>query len=275
MGVARAPSWVLNGGPPPPVLWAVVNLDTADLEIAQLWHDLAEAALGPMIRPAGAPRFRRSHTGRHTVKVRRRSWADMMHPSLEDAYATWGYGDDPPHGPVDNVRLNAWRHDGPYLQLSLALTLVDPSVMPAVADAVIGLMRAIGDRVDPGYGEIADRVRMGPSTDLDYALGRDDEDSLRDSRRHLRGYGWVTICPAVVAVALGGAAAMRDSGAFTEVVELATGGLLLRATRTTFDYDDDAVRRVFEAVRRVLPPGVPEQPQYETLPHLILEDAAG
>jgi hypothetical protein len=270
---AQAPDWVLNGEPEPPVLWAAVYLDEADLAIAQLWHDTAEAALGPMVRPAGAPRMRRSHGGRHGATVRRRSWADMMHPSLERVWATWGYGDERPHGPVEHVRLGAWRHDGPYLQLTLSAGLVDASAMPALADAVVDVVRTVGDRADLGYGEIADRVRMGPSTDLDWALRRSDEDSLRDSRRHLRGYGWVTVCPAVIASALGGAAVMRDSGAFTEVVELAPGGLLLRATRTTFDYDDAAVRRVFGALRPVLPPGRPEQPAYETLPHLVMEDA--
>ncbi|GIE76793.1 hypothetical protein Aph02nite_27430 [Actinoplanes philippinensis] len=271
--MARAPYWVLNGEPEPPVLWAVVHLDEVDLEIAQLWHDAAEAALGPLLRPAGAPRFRRHHGGRHGVRVRRRSWADMMHPSLESAYVTWGHGDERPPGPADDVRLHVSRDYDSYLQLDLGVRLLEPSVMPALADAVIGVVRQIGDRIDPGYGEIADRVRLGPSTDLDYALLRDDEDSLRDSHRHLRGYGWVTVCPAAIAAALGGAAAMRAGGAFTEVVELATGGLLLRATRTTVDYDDDAVRRVFEALRPVLPPGLPRQPRYETLPHLVLEDA--
>ncbi|WP_433789383.1 hypothetical protein [Actinoplanes sp. CA-252034] len=274
MGVGQAPDWVLNGEPPPPVLWAVVNLDEADLEIARLWHDAAEAALGPMISPVGAPRFRRVHHGFHGVKVRCHSWAAMLHPSLQSAHVTWGYRDDPAHGPVEDVRLGAWQHEEPYLQLDLAVRLADPTVMPALADAVVGVVRQVGDRVDLGYGEITDRVRMGPSTDLDYALQRRDEESLRDSHRYLRGYGWVTICPAAIGKVLGGAAAMRDSGAFTEVAELAPGGLLLRATRTTLDYDDAAVRRVFDALRPVLPPGLPQQPRYETLPHLVLEDAS-
>jgi hypothetical protein len=59
----------------------------------------------------------------------------------------------------------------------------------------------------------------------------------------------VTLCPAGLAEALGGAEVMRASGAFAEVIEIGTDGLLFRATEDPADWTGEAVRRVSEAVR--------------------------
>ncbi|MEU4624644.1 hypothetical protein AB0G04_32315, partial [Actinoplanes sp. NPDC023801] len=80
-------------------------------------------------------------------------------------------------------------------------------------------------------------------------------------------------CPAEIATTLGGAEALRAAGAFVEVMELGTGGLLLRATEDPTDWTEEAARRVFEAVRQVLPPGEPLQPEFETITHVVMSDA--
>jgi hypothetical protein len=76
-----------------------------------------------------------------------------------------------------------------------------------------------------------------------------------------------------LAQSLGGIEAMRASGAFAEVLELGTGGLLLRATEDPADWTEEAVLRVFEAVRPVLPPGRPRLLQFETITNVVMTDA--
>lgn len=60
---------------------------------------------------------------------------------------------------------------------------------------------------------------------------------------------------------LGGAASLRASGAFFEVVELSYGGLLLRATPTFDEYDDTAIGIVFRTLAPVLLTGRTEHVQ--------------
>jgi hypothetical protein len=128
--------------------------------------------------------------------------------------------------------------------------------------------------VDPVYGEVlVNWIPHSPHAALDELLSRKVVTSLEDGRRMLRGYEWVTVCPAQIATTLGGAKALRASGAFVEVTELGTGGLLLRATEDPADWTEEAARRVFEAVRLVLPPGQPQQPEFETITHVVMADA--
>lgn len=265
------------------VLWAEIYLDEFDIVVGQAWHDLAAEALTPMLRPAGAPDFGRHYSGFHDPdgddsmhSIRARSWDGVLLPAMSQAYGSWGYGDDPSHGPVDLVQVGAFRErtSGPSMHLELRTGLADPAAMPELAGALLEVVRQIGDRADVAYGEMCSHPLSRPSTTLDRALRRRERDTLAQSRQFLRGYEWSTVCPAEVAKTLGGAAALRDTGAFAEVVELAAGGLLLRATPTPLEYDDAAVRRVFEAVRPVLPPGQPRHLEVETLQHVVMTDAS-
>jgi hypothetical protein len=81
---------------------------------------------------------------------------------------------------------------------------------------------------------------------------------IRESRQVLRGYSWVTVVPADPAKRLGGADAMRASGAFCEVSELPDGSLWLRATPVINDFTGERVHRVFEALAPVLLTGLAE-----------------
>ena len=76
----------------------------------------------------------------------------------------------------------------------------------------------------------------------------------------LRGYSWVTVVAAELAGRLGGAEALRASGAFYEVSELRDGVLWLRATPTINDFTGKRVRRVFDALAPVLLPGLAPRP---------------
>ncbi len=79
---------------------------------------------------------------------------------------------------------------------------------------------------------------------------------IRDSCQVLRGYTWVTVVAAELAGRLGGAEALRASGAFCEVSPLRDGSLWLRATPAISDFTGERVRRVFEALAPVLLTGV-------------------
>ncbi|GGN95035.1 hypothetical protein GCM10010112_84900 [Actinoplanes lobatus] len=265
------------------MLWVEVYLDQVDMAVGQAWHGLAAEALTPMLQPAGAPAFRRRYSGFRDPdgdgsmhSVRARSWAGVLLPTMSQAHGSWGYGDDPSHGPLDLVQLGAFRESSaaPFMHLEIRAGLADPAAMPELADALIGVVRQIGERADVAYGEMCSHPLRRPWTTLDRALRRRDRESLPQSRQVLRGYEWVTMCPAELAKSLGEAKGLRDTGAFAEVVELATGGLLLRATRSPLEYDDAAVQRVFEAVRPVLPPGRPRHLEVETLRHVVMADAS-
>ncbi|HEX8628678.1 MAG TPA: hypothetical protein VF755_10960 [Catenuloplanes sp.] len=265
----------------PPVVRAVLYVDAGDLNAVQAWHDAAEAALLPLVQPPGAPAVEREIKGFVTAEAGGRAriapgaWADAMVPGLYQLWTVWGYGDDRPHGPVAQTRLDVFR-PGPdeFFWLDLMAELADPGVRPVVCDAMVAVLRAAGDVADPVYGEIlVDRIPHGPNTALGLLLRRFPDDSLEEGRRFLRGYEWVTVCPAEIVETLGGAGALRGSGAFAEVIELGAGGVLLRATEDPAAWTDEAVRRVFEAVRPALPPGQPRQPQFETVTNVVMTDA--
>ncbi|HEX8628676.1 MAG TPA: hypothetical protein VF755_10950 [Catenuloplanes sp.] len=260
---------------------AVLYLEAADLPAVRVWHDAAEAALLPMVQPPGASAVDREVTGFTRAPdgsggpMTPGVWADGLVPDLDQLQTIWSYGDDRPRGPIKLAYLMVFR-PGPdeFLWLDLLADLAEPAVLPTVADAMIGVLRAVGDVADPVYGEIlVNRYPHSPSTALDRLLRRIPKDSLSEGRRFLRGYEWVTVCPAEIAEALGGAGAMRASGAFAEVIELGTGGLLLRATDDPAGWTEEAACRVFDAVRPVLPPGEPRPLQFETITNVVMTDA--
>lgn len=257
---------------------AVLYLDAADLPAVAGWHDAAEAALLPLVQPPGAPAIDREVTGSTRAEdgsggpLGGGSWASHLVPDLDQLQTIWdGYAG--PHGPVAYVYVRVERTYGAHLWLDLLVVLADPAALPTVCDAVLGVVRETGAQADPVYGEVlVNRIPRSPLTALDMVLRRNPIVSLQESRRFLRGYEWVTVCPAGIAATLGGAEALRASGAFAEVTELGAGRLLLRATDPAA-WTDEAVRRVFEAVRPALPPGQPRQPQHETITKVVMTDA--
>ncbi|MET7981689.1 MULTISPECIES: hypothetical protein [unclassified Streptomyces] len=129
------------------------------------------------------------------------------------------------------------------------------------------------DGSNPVFGRI-EWHNFNEITNLDAVLRRKGRTSLREGRRFLRGYAWVTICPTELAAQLGGAAVLEDSGAFHRVLPLRAGGVLLQASSTMAGYTDQAMERVFEVLAPVLPPGEPSpDPAYPYM-RFVPRDAA-
>jgi hypothetical protein len=81
---------------------------------------------------------------------------------------------------------------------------------------------------------------------------RNPDASITRSRQVLQDYCWVTIVPAELAERLGGVAALRASGAFSEASELPGGSVWLRATPTINDFGTKQIQAVFAALAPVL-----------------------
>lgn len=129
------------------------------------------------------------------------------------------------------------------------------------------------DRANPAFGVVSDDFLVD-ATALDIALERSYEESFDDSRRQLRGYGFITVVPAELVDRLGGLPGLAGSGAFVRVRPLAAGGAVLQATATLPQFDDQALRRVFQALAPVLPSGTPHPvPGYEGV-RVVYQNAA-
>ncbi|TDD58904.1 hypothetical protein E1263_17120 [Kribbella antibiotica] len=124
------------------------------------------------------------------------------------------------------------------------------------------------------YGDVRLDGNRGYATSLDSALHRDFIDSIERSAEFLRGYGWITLCPTVLADRLGGVAGLEASKAFAVVQSQASGDVLLQATDSPQQFDHDALRRVWSALAPVLHPGSPERRPGHEDDEVILEDAA-
>lgn len=113
-----------------------------------------------------------------------------------------------------------------------------------------GYLKDLADRLSACAGFMTDDA-LPLYTSLQYATGRGDV-RFTDSRKMLLGYSWITIVAPKLAERLGGATAMRNSGAFYEVSALRNGALWLRATPVINEFTGDRIRRVFEALAPVL-----------------------
>jgi hypothetical protein len=133
----------------------------------------------------------------------------------------------------------------------------------------VAFMRDYCARHAVAFGHVSARSRdLLGETDLERALNRQTWTSLAEWDRYLRGYSWVTMVPAVLAARLGGAGALRDSGAFAVVDEVAGGSVWLQATRRWSEWAGDpaVVDRVFDVLAPVLPPGMPEPGDLAAIP---------
>ena len=147
---------------------------------------------------------------------------------------------------------------------------------PAASSRWAEVCQTMAQRVDVSFGHVCDDDSGRGQTPLDEMLFRGGRIlSITKGREVLRGYSWVTVVPAGLAQKLGGAQAMRASGAFAVVDELPFGGLWLQATRYFAEYDPAAVHRVFRALAPVLPAGQAKPKPFDERPRrLIWDDAA-
>lgn len=154
-----------------------------------------------------------------------------------------------------------------------ALTKVNSPDDVASCTAVVDFLYAALDGSSPLYGHI-EWDNFDELTNLDTVLRRKRRTSLREGRQFLRGYAWVTVCPAELVTRLGGAAALEDSGVFHRVFPLRAGGVLLQASATMDGYTEQVMERVFEALAPVLPPGEPSPDPAHPDTRFVPRDAA-
>ncbi|MEU1501290.1 hypothetical protein [Streptomyces sp. NPDC005732] len=132
---------------------------------------------------------------------------------------------------------------------------------PTQQEVVLRFLRGISEGMDPSFANITYADGLG-KTGLERTLGppwKFPYETVPMSRQALRGYEWWTICPKELAGLLGGADALRATGAFHEVVRLPSGALWLQATKDYRDYGPDAYAAVFQALAPVLPAGIPKR----------------
>lgn len=161
------------------------------------------------------------------------------------------------------------------LELAVTNDLLPWLSSPELQDRWVSALRDQADSVRCTFGCIADDGVQG-RTALETALGRSAAAAIAASRDTLRGYSWTTVCGAEIAQRLGGTDGLRREDAFFEVAELSSGGLLLRATETHAEYDEERIERVFRALAPVLPEGAAEPVYgYDHLKLVYGVDAAG
>lgn len=159
-------------------------------------------------------------------------------------------------------------------------TAGDPVGMASLADheqrAWAEHIKTWAIRADACYAHVTDDPSIMGGTALEDATVRDIEETVPRCREVLRGYSWVTVCATELAARLGGADALRGSGAFDEVAELPGGQVFLRATPVVQDHEGPALRRVFEVLAPVLLPGRP-RPETNALEYcrLVADADAG
>jgi hypothetical protein len=154
-----------------------------------------------------------------------------------------------------NMRRKAWSTPTRrYAALTFEGRVGGWTDLALASDRIFAAFLAACGEADPVYGEASlDGEPVGPWTMLDHALGRSWEESLDEARERLRGVGWATVCPGELASAMGGADALRATGAFTGVTELPSGAVVARTVDSATGHDRDAARRAAEALAKILP----------------------
>ena len=251
--------------------------------VALALHDAAVAAFPELAGPDAAG-VRQHTTGmpRHPDgrlgSVEPDSWRDGL--DLANFYLTHSWSRTQRRRPgVNEVTIHyqavMYTEPGTYLfwiDVSLGLDETDlDGIAARLAQAALNVARV----ANPTYGELGagTAVSLQPETVLDQALGRSCSDSANASRRYLRGYGWITICPPEIADRLGGADALLGCSAFHTVYRLPAGGLWLQATEHVGQYTPAHAEAVFDVLRPVLPPGEPDESGNIDLRRIVMEDA--
>ncbi|UBU12525.1 hypothetical protein [Nonomuraea gerenzanensis] len=190
-------------------------------------------------------------------------------------------GGRPSEDGMDGFRVEIERFDGDGDRIQLRAWSYLPDVAydlarPEVAERWGSVLRDFADKLNPAFGHLADDSNPNGTTALDVSVARGGRvKSVKQARQILRGYSWITICPAELGERLGGVSGLSRTGAFHEVAELSRGGLWLQATKNFADYDERAVLQVFKALANVLPGGLPKRNPFDTkVRRLVWEDAA-
>jgi hypothetical protein len=175
-----------------------------------------------------------------------------------------------------------WLRVGAYVAESV---LVDETHGVEAQQLWLGILRSFAERFNPGFGQIEYGYDTRGTTGLEYSFPPDVEleervadYTVKDCRRYLRGYSWLTVVPAELAERLGGVDQLHRSGAFADVEVLPHGGVWLLATKDYREYGTTQYTQVFRALAPVLRPGKPVSKAHHTDPkpqRVVFEDAAG
>jgi hypothetical protein len=149
-----------------------------------------------------------------------------------------------------------------WLNVSARYVVGDRRTLPIPDESVevwSAFTRSEAEKWPPLFGYLADDSigAGGTRTPLEAMSARFPDQTLPLADSELRGYSWITVTSSGVLERLGGAAAVRRSGAFHDVSVLPSGGAVLQATSRLAEYEGTAVRRVFEALGTVLPEKAP------------------
>ena len=210
-------------------------------------------------------------------------WPDVLRLELErldDNGQLYEFEDE---GKGHVLRMSVRASDDPaQIQLECGVSLETcEAVMPAgdlsVLRRMIELLVRMCEAADVSFAYIGDDYggNLG-ETALDDALWRTKKRSVAEARQYLRGYSWVTVVPKELVSELGGKETLAASGVFHALREFRSGAVLVQATEEFADYGPRQIRTVFEALRKVLPPGQPRPDDVddEPAPRLVWEDAS-
>jgi hypothetical protein len=168
--------------------------------------------------------------------------------------------------------------DGRWFRLWCEFLCSDPRPETRIAKLttqdMVDLVRVTAAQIPATFGCVTDDGGAGGETALEDALLALWDEGIQRSGEVLRGYPWVTICAPEFVDRLGGVETLRASGAFHEVSVLSAGSVWLQATERLEDYQGAALRRVFQTVAPVLPPGQPKPYVGEYRGRMIYEDAS-
>ena len=267
---ARIPAWVIGEAEEPDSVSTLLYLDEVESiesvrDVLRLWHGTAGGALLSAAVPEGwaAPRARVSamqwvSTAEDRVaRARFTRWDQGLNEQLYQLQGNWYFDSEEPYIPYQ-VSTFASRVDGPRQLMLRTGVSFPPSREEGVLAAAVELVRVVADAADLAYGQVsftAEPARLDPyRPGLNAALNRDPSKATEPARVALRGYDWVTVTPPELAERLGGADALRATGAFHRVIGLAHGGLLAQATGSPRDFTRQAARAVADALRPVFSP---------------------
>ena len=173
------------------------------------------------------------------------------------------------HAGEPSLTISAYRlHHAPdWLNLSANYVVGDlhtPPIPDEVVEVWSAFARSQVEKWPPAFGCLADDSISagGTRTPLEESSARFPDQTLPLTDSVLRGYSWITVVSPGVMDRLGGADAVRRTGAFHDVLVLPSGGALLQATPRLEEYEGDAVRRVFGALGPVLPDKAPWPDQF-------------
>jgi hypothetical protein len=152
-----------------------------------------------------------------------------------------------------------------FLSVQFGPELLDD---PAFQRSTLDFVRGFADEWNVAYGEIS-YDRGSGRTAYESVFGGIPNRTGPQSRNFLRGYAWLTLCPQEIGDRLGGAGALRASGAFAAVEVLRNGGYWLLATGDWREFGQPTAEKIFPIVAPVLPPGEPVPDAPDDPPYFV------